>query len=103
MGRDSAIITVSPIWQLLVSSCALKWRVRRSVRPYRRWRMTRSTATTTVLFILLLATRPILVRLALRVSGIGSHQLALALERFDPRNVFSNRSDTRGVGQLTRR
>src|SRR5438034_2245486 len=59
-----------------------------------------STATTTVLSILLLATRPILVRRGLRVSGIG--QLALSLQRFDPRDVPSHGANARRIRQLAR-
>ena len=36
-------LVMSPIWQRLASSCALKLRVRRRVRPYSRWRVTSST------------------------------------------------------------
>src|ERR687886_1386771 len=101
IGRDSAITTVSPTSQRLSSSCALKLRVRRSVRPYSRWRVTISTATTTVLFILLLATRPTLVRRGLRASGIG--QLPLPLQRLDPRDLAAHRPHARRVRQLARR
>src|SRR5207245_1020519 len=79
IGRDSAISTVSPISQRLVSSWALKLRVRRSVRPYSRWRVTSSTSTTTVLFILLLATRPVFVR------GLVERVSAMAWLTFRPR------------------
>src|SRR5205085_7427708 len=97
---DSAITTVSPTWQRFSSSCALKLRVRRMVRPYSRCCVTISTATTTVLFILLLATRPLLVRRGLRVSGIGGHQLPLSLQRFGPGDLASHSADARRVRQL---
>src|SRR5438105_6345737 len=102
IGRDSAITTVSPTSQRLSSSCALKLRVRRRVRPYRRWRVTISTATTTVLFILLLATRPVFVRRGLRSSGIRS-QLPLALQGLDAGDIPPHGADPRRVGQLPRR
>src|ERR1700674_4288277 len=88
MGRDSAMITVSPIWQRSAASCALKLRVRRSVRPYSRWRVTNSTATTTVWLILLLVTRPTFVRRGLRVSGmVARTQFLLALQRLDAGDI----------------
>src|SRR5579859_55078 len=61
-----------------------------------------STATTTVLSILLLLTRPTFVRLGLRVSGI-THQLPLPLNRFCAGDVLAHGSNARGVGELTRR
>src|SRR5690242_21477796 len=61
-----------------------------------------STATTTVLSILLLETRPILVRRGLRGSGIAG-QLPLALQCLDPRDLATHGADPRGVGQLPRR
>src|SRR6202521_2916685 len=100
MGRDSAMITVSPIWQRSPASCALKLRVRRSVRPYSRWRVTSSTATTTVLFILLLVTRPTLVRRGLRVSGM---EFLLTLECFYAGDIPPNGADARRVRKLSGR
>src|SRR5579859_6053365 len=103
IGRDSSMITVSPIWHRSDSSWALKLRVRRSVRPYSRWRVTSSTATTTVLFILLLVTRPTLVRRGLRVSGMAERaQFLLSLQRSHAGDVPPHDANARRVGQLSR-
>src|SRR6478672_532028 len=57
-GRVSMISTRSPIVTVLVASCALSLLVRRITLPYRECLTRSSTATTTVLSILSLTTRP---------------------------------------------
>jgi hypothetical protein len=54
------------------------------------------------LFILLLATRPTLLRRGFRLSGIA-HQLPLALQRSHARDVSADRPNARRIRELARR
>src|SRR5512143_1039093 len=58
-GRVSAIRTVSPVLAVFSSSCAFTRRVRVTILPYTGCGTRRSIATTTVLCILSLTTRPV--------------------------------------------
>src|SRR6185503_4953703 len=67
-GRDSTSTTVSPGFASLFSSCAMNFDVRRICLPYTSSRTCRSTATTTLLVILLLTTLPTISPLAMTSS-----------------------------------
>src|ERR1700742_751330 len=73
-GAHSAMRTVSPSLHSLFSSCAWTFVDRRTILPYSGCCTWRSSSTVTVFCILLLTTRPSIVRCVLLVSSLISRR-----------------------------
>src|SRR5690606_12293119 len=107
-GRVSMIRTTSPTRAEFSSSCAWYFFVRTTCFEYSGCETRRSTATTTVLFILSLTTVPIRtfrrpLVFSVVISAIGLRPLPLVQDRLHPRHITTELPDQCRILELLRR